>query len=712
MSNAHFLHPMTTTSPLRARGFLPSYRSGRDDLARELFGAALATATTYRRAAGFFSSSVFVVLGAPLASFFERGGRITLVTSTLFEAGDVEAIKRDYIERGTQSYPTIEAFCQGLASGKRTGAGLLGAALRLGLLQIFVARPTSSIPHAIYHEKFGLFGDGRSMIAFSGSGNESGLALAGSFERHEVFCSWGDASERSAVESMDRQFGLLVRNKTAAIEVRPLLDAYRDGWLERRMKVTRDGADGSAQLVRVAEPEHLVQFPFQLFEHQKAARRKWAGAGGRGLLAMATGSGKTITSLSIASSLYDALEERWLCIVIVAPFIHLVDQWIEVAAGVGLVPVRCAEGSAKWQDELSTAIYALNGKSRRILSIAVTSATLQSATFQEQICRIRVPMLVIGDEAHNYGSTKIAKCLPQQAAYRIGLSATPEKWMDPEGTSRIVDYFGGIVHRYGLKEALDDEILTPYLYHPTLVALEPDEAAKYEEYTAKLARFGISDDASDLSDGAKALLLKRARLLAGARGKLPVLLSLLEDRRDDTHMLIYCGDGRPEAGDDEMPPRQIEQVVTMAEDLGIICALYTADTPPDRRRAILQDFDAGRIQALVAIRCLDEGVDVPSTKTAFILSSSTNPRQFVQRRGRVLRRSPATGKIRAEIYDFFMVPDASGADGHISSAMAGVVKKQLDRILEFSTLAINGPGARKELLGWTERHGLMGLWGQ
>lgn len=699
------------TSRLRTRGFLSGYRSGRDDLVREFFGAALSDAVTYRRAAGFFSSSALGVLGAPLATFFGRGGRMTLVTSTVLEPRDLVAIERDYIGRAAQTLPTVDALCQALAAGSRDTAALFGAALRLSVLQVFIARPKSGVRHAVYHEKFGLFGDGTGTMAFSGSGNESGLALTGSFERHEVFGSWGDVSERRTVESMERQFDLLVRNETAAIEVAPLLHAYRDGWLERRMKPGSDDTDDSAEPVRVSEPEHLVAFPFPLFDHQKQARRKWAGAGGRGLLAMATGSGKTVTSLSIASSLYDAMDEPWLCVLIVAPFIHLVDQWIEVASGVGLAPVRCAEGSARWQDELSTAIFALNGRSRRILSIATTSATLQTPTFQEQLRRIRAPMLVIGDEAHNYGSAKIARCLPPQAAYRVGLSATPEKWMDPEGTARIVEYFGKIVHSYGLKEALDDEILTPYVYHPTLVALEPEEAEKYEEYTAKLAKFGISDDASDLSDGAKSLLLKRARLLASARGKLPVLQAMLERRRDDTHMLIYCGDGRPEAGEDEMPARQIEEVVAMAEDLGIICALYTADTPPDRRRSILQDFDAGRIQALVAIRCLDEGVDVPSTRTAFILSSSTNPRQFVQRRGRVLRRSPATGKTRAEIFDFFMVPDASETDGYVSKAMAGVVRKQLDRILEFSTLALNGPGARKELLGWTERHGLMGLWG-
>ncbi len=636
---------------------------------------------------------------------------MTLVTSTRFGAQDLTAIARDYVDRARPNLPTLETLCSALAGSTASGAELMGAALRLGILRIHVARPTNTRRNAIYHEKYGIFDDGRNLVAFSGSGNESAMALAGSFERHEVFREWGDPSERRTVQAMSLQFDRLLRNETPGLHVKPLLDAYRSGWLERRMTHIEGPGEATAPVVTV-DPEHLVQFPFPLFDHQKDARRNWAKAGGRGLLAMATGSGKTITSLSIASSLYDALEDQWLCILIVAPFIHLVDQWIEVSAEVGLAPIRCAEGSSRWQDELSTAIYALNGRSRRVLSIATTTATLQSAMLQAQLARVRAPILVIGDEAHNLGTAATSRCLPGNAAYRIGLSATPEKWMDDEGTKRIVDYFGPIVHRYGLSEALRDGVLTPYVYHPKLIALSSDEAERYEEYSAKLAKFGIVDDGSDLSEGAKALLLKRARLLSSARGKLPVLRELLAVRRDDTHMLIYCGDGRPEAGEDEMPPRQIEEVVALAEDLGIICALYTAETPPDRRRAILQDFAEGRIQALVAIRCLDEGVDVPSTRTAFILSSSTNPRQFIQRRGRVLRRSPSTGKVRAEIFDFFMVPDATETGGLVSKAMASVIRKQLDRVLEFSTLAVNGPGARKELLRWTDEHGLMELWGR
>ena len=633
-----------------------------------------------------------------------------LVTSPILDHEDLSALERIYVERKASVFSTVDTLCAGLRAGRVDSGELFGAALRLGVLELYIARPTNQTRNAIYHEKFGLFGSQGLSVGFSGSGNESGLALRASFERHEVFRSWGDARERETVALMDLQFESLVRNKTDAIEVVPLIDAYRAGWLERRMKTKNNGSDVSSKGVRRFEAEHLVQFSFPLFEHQKSARSNWAQAGGRGLLAMATGSGKTVTALSITSSLYDALERKWLAIVIVAPFIHLVDQWIQVAAQVGLAPIRCAEGSSRWQDELATAVYALNAEQRRILSIATTSATLQSPAFKEQVRRIRAPLLIIGDEAHNYGSQKMAASLPANATYRIGLSATPERWMDPDGTRRVEEYFGPVVHRYGLAEALKDGILTPYMYHPVLVRLEPEETERYEELTAKLAKFGISDDKSDLTEGAKALLLRRARLLASARGKLPILRGLLEAHRNDSHMLIYCGDGRPEGGQDELPPRQIEEVVSIAEDVGITCALYTSETSPEQRGAILANFDEGRIQALVAIRCLDEGVDVPSTRIAFILSSSTNPRQFIQRRGRVLRRSPRTGKVQAEIYDFFMVPATSGADTDVSRAMVAAVKKQLDRVLEFSRLAINGPGARRELLNWTEQHGLLGIW--
>ena len=253
-------------------------------------------------------------------------------------------------------------------------------------------------------------------------------------------------------------------------------------------------------------------------------------------------------------------------------------------------------------------------------------------------------------------------------------------------------------------------MLVPYLYSPLLVELSVDEAARYDDLSAKLAKYGISDDGGALSDGAKAILLKRARIVSSARAKLPLLAKLLEPRRRDTHILIYCGDGRPEGDSDDMPDRQIEEAVAIAEGFGMVCAKYTAETPAAIRAQILKDFDLGRIQALIAIRCLDEGVDVPSTRTAFIMSSSTNPRQFIQRRGRVLRRSPRTGKQKAEIFDFFVVPPREALDESPIRSMRGAVRSQLQRVMEFSSLALNGAAARSGLLKWTREHGLLELW--
>lgn len=693
--------------------FSSGYRSGADDLIRELFEPALRHAIQYRRASGFFSSSVFSALAAGAADFFSRGGTMLLVTSPRLSAVDIAAIEAIYLRREKgKATPLVDTFAD-LRAGKISSSTLLGSLLRCNAITMYIARPLTAASHAIYHEKFAIFSDGAAKLAITGSGNESRLALVSSFERFELFRSWCSGGEAATVRRMETQFEALISNSTPGLEVLPLLEAYRRGWLEKRMTAEPEDDPATLEMVQPIQSEVLVQFPFPLFQHQERALKRWAASEGKGLLAMATGSGKTVTALSIASRLFDALGGRNLAVVIVAPFIHLVDQWIEVARQVGLAPIRCAETTRIWQDELATAVFALNAGKRTVLSVAVTSATLQSPTFQDLVRRIRTPMLLIGDEAHNYGTKKISAALPANAAYRVGLSATPEKWMDPEGSKRIRDYFGPIVDEYSMADALRDEILTPYVYHPLLVELDDDEADKYEEISAKLAKFGISDEAGDLSDGAKALLMKRARVLAAARQKLPLLESHLRRRTNDTHMLIYCGDGRLEGDADDMPPKQIDEVVAMVERMGMTCARYTAETPPDHRRAILRAFDEGHIQALIAIRCLDEGVDVPSTRTAFILSSSTNPRQFIQRRGRVLRRSPATGKTKAEIFDFFVIPTILEQSGEeVSRAMQAMLKRQLDRVIEFSSLALNGAAARRDLVSWTSEHGLMGLWGK
>lgn len=699
-----------------------SYRTDVDDFAQDLFRPALGAARQYDRATGFFSSACFGVLAEPFSDFFVSGGRMTLITSPLLSAADLDAIERVYVGRDVSGIPSNPMAA--LRSGKLPAPLAFGHLLYTGQLQAYIAKPQSTYEQAIYHEKFGLLSDERgNTIGFSGSLNDSELALKANFERLETFSSWASQDARRKVAVFREQFRRLVDNETSRLEVQPLISAYGKGWLRQRPMDERTQPMAKPMIsTRSTSIEALVPSPRRLFEHQEQAISDWARAEGRGIFAIATGGGKTITALSLASRLFDSLGGRPMCIVVVAPFIHLVDQWREVAKEFGLDPIRCAVSEKNWRAELATAVHALNSGHRKVLSIAVTAATLQRPAFQEILGRVRVHMLVIGDEVHNYGAPRIQAALPKQATFRVGLSATPERWLDEEGTKAIHAYFGIVVSTYTLANAIRDGILTPYDYFPIIVELEPEEAAEYAELSAALARYSVTGEEGSLSTPAKMLLLKRARLLGSARGKLPQLRRLLERRRQGTHILIYCGDGRSDVGemglteggenDEDESMRQVDAVVKMiAEDLGMSCARYTSETAPEDRTEILRHFDSGLIQVLVAIRCLDEGVDVPSTRTAFILASSTNPRQFIQRRGRVLRRSPKTGKEFAEIYDFFVVPPAPGVDDSLSIATTRkLFSTQLRRVVEFSTSARNGGVARAPLLRLTERLKIVEVW--
>lgn len=685
-------------------------RSATHSLSREVLAAALAEARAYDRAAGFFSSTVLSAAPEAFGAFFRRDGAMRLVCSPVIGAADLGAVQRAFAEPGKAlaDLPRAEDLAK-----RGDGARALAAWLARGDIRVQVAIPTS--PRGLYHEKIGVFTDNDARrLAISGSANESKTAWTLNFERVDLFPSWeGDEARRRCVR-IEQAFEDLWRNRTPGLTVVPLHEALADGLLQVREmpSLAEDDRPRGLPAPTVAPPPELIAWPpdLRLFRHQEDAIRKWAAAGGRGILAMATGAGKTLTALALATRLAPRLE-RGLVIIVVAPFIHLVDQWCENARRFGLRPVRVAVSRSNWEGELALGVNAVNAGQRPVLSMAVTQATLATPHFQELLARVRVPMLVIGDEVHNLGTADAIRALPARAPYRLGLSATPERHRDPDGTARIVSYFGKIVHRYDLARAIEDEVLTPYRYFPIPVELEDDELIEYLSLSKQLARYIQDDEDESGGDLVMRLLLKRARLLASARRKLDALREILEQRRSDTHILVYCGDGQVEGPVPEGQQRQVEAVVALiGNDLRMRCASYTAATPPDRRQELLTQFAEGTIQVLVAIRCLDEGVDVPSTRTAIILASSSNPRQFVQRRGRILRRAP--GKDRAELFDLVVCPDLNdlipGSTEY--TAVRKMLASEFKRVAQFAALAVNGPVARRALATITERLALHEEW--
>lgn len=691
----------------------PDYRSDRARIGRDVVGPLLRSAVAYDRAVGFFSSTAFGVLGPALSAFFEEGGQMRLVCSHRLEPRDLPMVARAITERSQVRalWPSVkEAF------RSQKWSAVLAYLIATDRLRMRIAVPVDAASsRRMYHEKIAVVRDRDSnAVAVSGSANESATGLAENFERIDVFPSWTSDSEKKRCWRIEEHFTDLWGNRTEGVCVMDLFEAFRRNvWVVSESNDDAPERDQSeSSIPSIALPPEVLVPPttLKLKPHQKLAIEEWAKAGGRGMLEMATGSGKTLTALSLASRLSDRLPQG-LAVVIIAPLIHLVDQWCEVASTFGLSPVRCAESTSTWSDELDTAISSLNAGGRPILSVVATGDALTSDRFQAALRRIQKPALIVADEVHNYGARSRLEGLPQNFPLRLGLSATPVRWHDDDGTKALEAYFGPVVFRYSLKEAIAQEVLTPYRYFPELAELDHEELTEYLELTSLIAKYVHGDEEGEVSEAAKRLLIRRARLLAGVRSKIPLLRTILLPRRSDSHILVYCGDGSVTGPDDGSMVRQVEEVVRLlGTELKMRVAPYLSETKPLERRRLLTAFSSGDLQALVAIRCLDEGVDVPVARTGILLASSTNPRQFIQRRGRLLRTAP--GKARAEIFDLFAVPSLRNLprDTREWKMARGILSIQLRRAQEFADLAENGPVARSRLLSLCEKMDLLSSW--
>lgn len=439
-------------------------------------------------------------------------------------------------------------------------------------------------------------------------------------------------------------------------------------------------------------------------DYQADAIEAWMHNQGQGILHMATGTGKTLTSLFAASELARLQDDR-LAMIVAAPYQHLVDQWKDPIAEFGLQPFLAYRSWHRWTDDIVRAITEYRRGSRDYLAVITTHKTFASDHFQSVIDRLNgAETLLIADEVHHLGAPHLRTGLPDHVRARLGLSATPERWYDDEGTTAINSYFtNGVVYDYGLGKAIKEGHLSSYYYVPHIIELTDEEAEDYLSLSKAIARLLADHDSGretfELPDDEqlKQLLFKRARLIGTAENKITKLRSLIEQIGPDDvhHTLVYCGDGSIETEGEEVK-RQIRRVTEiLGNDLGIKAHQFTYEEDQATRERLLSDFETGALQMLVAIRCLDEGVDVPATQRAFMLASSTNPRQFVQRRGRILR--PHASKEYATIHDFVVAPPAVSMAVEDPEAAFSIernlLRKELARVATFTKHAMNHPDA-------------------
>lgn len=688
----------------------PEYRSRLDNVMKDFYIPVLKQAVMYKRAVGFFSSSALLEMSAGLCGLVKNGGKIQLIASPRLSAEDIEAIneglrrKDEVIEEALIRELTMPTGPQEVAR-----LNLLSNLIASGVLEIKIAFLETDNTVGMFHEKMGLMYDADdNIIAFSGSMNESFNAFRQNYEAVDVFTSWSRDEDR--VLAKQAAFNAMWNDYEPSIRVREfpqvsdlIVSRYlvdRTPNLELDDSIMHDEGRTVAKRETPTGP-HIPSF-VKMRPYQIEAINSWAKQGYRGIFDMATGTGKTYTALAALATLYKATNQK-LAVFIVCPYQHLVEQWKDDIVAFGMKPIVCYSASSQknWKERLKTAATGFNIGVQNHFCVVSTNATFSGDYVQSIVKKMRGNVVLVIDEAHNFGADHLSTTLMDNMKYRLALSATIDRHGDPEGTQKLYDYFGEKCIEYTLKDAIDNKMLTPYFYHPVVVSLNEAELEEYLDLTAKIRRNVHADKHGKvvLSEYAKMLLIKRARLVSGATEKISVLRELMQDYRHDNHMLVYCGattmhDVDYKEGTAHIEDiRQIDLVADMlGNEFGMRVSKFTSEEDAAERERIKKDFDAGdHLQAVVAIRCLDEGVNIPSIKTAFILASSTNPKEYVQRRGRVLRLFK--GKNYAVIYDFITLPFAldcvDQVDAETLDSGKSLALREIIRMKDFASIAEN-----------------------
>lgn len=668
------------------------------NMVTDFYEPAISVSVRYDRGVGFFSSGWLRLLSKGLMQFAANGGRARIITSPILDEADWNALQAGI--KGRLDPMLRAALMRNIAELQQTLEDDTLSALAWmvcdEILVFKLALPQNKLS-GDFHDKFGIYTDAEGdCVSFNGSPNES-IQGTQNYESNRIFKSWEPAFG-PLVEADIKRFERLWENEDPNVRVFDLPEAGREQIVRLRrgkrpypepawVKANRVNEVGmSYSVVRPHIPEKIRLRPYQ-----NEAIDAWFAQDCRGLFEMATGTGKTITALAASVRLFE--QEQRLAVIIAVPYQHLVDQWHQEATAFGYKSILAYQSKRSWRDKLNHQIIEFNGGYRPFISVIVTHSTFIGADFQDSIARLSGPVLIIADEAHHLGAERSRAHYPEQISYRLALSATPDRWFDDVGTVALRAYFGGTVFSFTLEQAIGVS-LTPYCYYPHLVELTEDEMEEYAVLSVKIARLMNQED-EEKQTLLKKLLIKRANLLNTAVNKLTVLAELIDRAKQVEHTLFYCA------------PGQINEVMQFVGwEKGILIDQFTAKESPQERQRLLTEFANGNLQALAAMRCLDEGVDVPSTRTAYFLASSSNPREFIQRRGRILRK--AHGKERSIIHDLIAVPPISYEQSSpLFQAERRIVRRELERFKEFATPALNKHEAIDVIWDLARHYGLM-----
>jgi superfamily II DNA or RNA helicase len=656
------------------------------DILNDFYIPVLEQSVKYDRIGSYFRSSVFIANAKGMAQFILNGGVIRLIGDVTLSEKDVEAIQRGednhIAEKEIENYfnKKIEKLKDKILNNRFEFLSYLIASNKL---QIRIAIVKGSNEHS----KLGIFKDkSKNTISFLGSINESYTGWGPQGNKIPVFCSW--LEESRVTDDMD-SFEIMWNNKGQNTKVYDFPDAVRKELLDvipfdhedepatksylKRLAEIDDDAEVYA--LNIHKPDNYPKYPSWLingglFSYQKSMLELWKEHSQKGMFAMATGTGKTITALAASTNFF--YEKEKMLLLICCPNDLLVKQWSKECKDFSYSTIVATKDYKKWAPKVKT-LNKLIHNSLTDLGVIITNKQTLFAKNGRLLNYLEkfneVPKLFIADEVHNLGSKSIREKLPEHFPYRIGLTATPKRYFDDIGTKALYEYFGDempVDPPVDLKFAIENNYLTKYNYFPHLVFLSDDETQDYHDLTIRIKKMRSFLDEDD--EGLKRAYQQRVDILNNAENKIDVLNNILQKIGKISKTLFFCS------------PNNVEDVTSMLIDDYNFIAKKIGYDESKYYDQIINEFSSGLLDALCAIYVIDEGLDVPSTENAFFLASSGNEKQFIQRRGRVLRKADC--KNIANIHDFIVVPN-----GNIEKN-TNIVKIALEReIRRFSEMA-------------------------
>jgi len=649
---------------------------GDENIAQAFLIPALKHSKLYQRSVGFFSSSVLGPILDGIVSLARNGGKIQIIASPKLSEEDIDAISLGYEKREEL---IKNAFARDFLSAVEPYNDI-----QLDVLVQLIAQGTLDIKIAvtdtigIYHDKLGILEDSNGdVVVFYGSANETGSGYQNNYEKIRTVKSWLLPDVESIQDERD-EFNSLWEGTNPFVKVYDYRHSAKANLLTviERRKATGSKASGE---------------PIKLRDYQAQAIEAWVANNYHGFYVMATGTGKTWTAIYSAKRL---IAEQPAMIVICAPYKHLVKQWAEDVgkAFPEAKLIMVSSENPQWEQQISHEIIRKKYDPTNQIIIISTLASFKMDRFMKTIRKSGDQKLLIVDEAHRFSDRPEA--LKTDFCYMLGLSATPFSGTSAQKGQELMSYFGGQVFNLPIEDALERGFLVPYNYFPIYVHSTDDEEGRFKFHTQKILSCFKNNKCINPDLLVKSLR-NRLRVISMAEEKQTGIHSIINQIEEKDHFVVYCGDGRLFDNDSGEELRHIQSVKRVLSAHGFKSSQFTASENMDVRMELVDAFNKGEISALAAIRCLDEGINIPSIKSALILSSNDDYREFVQRRGRILRQYD--GKKYANIYDVIVLP---------SHDLQGWAKIELRRFHEYARLALNWSELESDLIAHLSTYGL------